>query len=137
MKKTFVLFGLLSLIILGIIIFQKKSIGFIPDWNGYRVTRYSLNGLNYKFAVADNGEKWGRGLMDVTKPLPVDGMIFIFPESSYRVFWNKNTRLDLDLYWLQGETVVGRSYLPQIDKSKTVFTVKSPEPVNKVVELIR
>lgn len=66
-----------------------------------------------------------------------DGMIFIFPEKDYRTFWNKNTYLDLDIYWIDDNKVVGKDYLPSILKSKEIVTVKSRVEVNKVVEIIR
>ena len=66
-----------------------------------------------------------------------DGMIFIFPEKEYRTFWNKNTYLDLDIYWLDNDSVVGKDYLPNILKTKKIFTVDSGKEVNKVVEIVR
>jgi len=70
------------------------------------------------------------------KPVDFDGMIFIFPDKDYRTFWNKNTYLDLDVYWLNDDKVVGKSFLPSILKSKKVVTVGSGEEVNRVVEII-
>ncbi len=66
-----------------------------------------------------------------------DGMIFIFSNKELRSFWNKNTYLDLDIYWLDDNRVVGNSFLPSIFKSKEVIVVESKAKVNKVVELVR
>ena len=71
------------------------------------------------------------------KPVDFDGMIFIFPDKQVRSFWNKNTYLDLDLYWMDGDKVVNKSYLPSILKSKDTVVVKSSGEVNRVVEIIR
>ena len=40
------------------------------------------------------------------KPVDFDGMIFIFPDKQIRSFWNENTYLDIDVYWLDGEKVL-------------------------------
>jgi len=98
--------------------------------------KYSINNKNYCLLIADSQDEWEKGLMFYKKPLDFDGMIFIFPDKRVRSFWNKNTYLDLDLYWMDGETVVGKSYLPSISKSKKIVTVNSNEKVNRVVEII-
>ena len=64
-------------------------------------------------------------------------MIFLFPDIKPRVFWNKNTFIDLDVYWILGDKVIGRDFLPSINKSNGVVYVSSPVPVNKVVEIVR
>ena len=46
-----------------------------------------------------------------------DGMVFEFPDRQYRTFWNKNTYMDLDLYWMNDDVVVGKSVLPSIEHS--------------------
>lgn len=66
-----------------------------------------------------------------------DGMMFIFPDKDYRTFWNMNTYLDLDVYWIDGDRVVGKDYLPSILKSKEIITVESRVKVNKVIEIVR
>jgi uncharacterized membrane protein (UPF0127 family) len=64
-------------------------------------------------------------------------MIFIFPSKQIQNFWNKNTYLDLNLYWMDDEKVVGKSVLPSILKSKETITVNSGKEVNRVVEIIK
>ena len=70
------------------------------------------------------------------KPVDFDGMIFIFQNKEIRSFWNENTYLDLNLYWMDDNKVVGKSILPSILKSKEIITVNSGKKVNKVVEII-
>jgi len=66
-----------------------------------------------------------------------DGMIFIFPNKEIRSFWNENTYLDLDVYWLDDDRVVGKDYLPSILKTKEPYTINSKEEVDKVIEIIK
>ena len=99
--------------------------------------KYLINNKNYCLLTANNQEQWQRGLMFYKKPVDFDGMIFIFPDKQVRSFWNKNTYLDLDLYWMDDNKVVNKSYLPSILKSKTIVTVESKEKVDRVVEIIK
>jgi len=99
--------------------------------------KYSINNKNYCLLIADNQDEWEKGLMFYKKPLDFDGMIFIFPDKRVRSFWNKNTYLDLDLYWMDEDKVVNKSYLPSILKSKIIVIVDSKEKVDKVVEIIK
>lgn len=96
---------------------------------------YQINNKNYCLLTASNQEQWEKGLMFYKKPVNFDGMIFVFPDKQMRSFWNENTYLDLNIYWLDDEKVVGKSFLPSVEKSKEIITVKSPKPVNKVIEL--
>ena len=99
--------------------------------------KYSINNKNYCLLIADSQDEWEKGLMFYKKPLDFDGMIFIFPDKRVRSFWNKNTYLDLDLYWMDEDKVVNKSYLPSILKSMIIVIVESKEKVDKVVEIIK
>ena len=104
---------------------------------GSTTVSYTLNNKHLNLLVADTQEKWMSGLMDKRRLDEADGMIFIFPDSQPRSFWNKNTYVDLDIYWLDDDKVVGKSFLPSVEKTKDIVTVSSPTPVDKVVELVR
>jgi len=98
---------------------------------------FELDGKIYLLKQAKTEKEWQRGLMFVKKPVNYDGMIFVFPEKKIRTFWNKNTFLDLDIYWLNDEKIVGKDFLPSIEKSKEMIMKTSPAPVNKVIEIIK
>ena len=99
--------------------------------------KYYINNKNLCLLIANNQSEWKKGLMFYKKPVNFDGMIFIFPDKQVRSFWNKNTYMDLDIFWMDEDKVVGKSLLQNINKSKEIITVKSKEKVNKVVEIIR
>lgn len=110
-----------------------------PDFADYKTIQYYLEGRNYQLYVADTEDKWERGLMYLKNKEDVDnkdGMIFTFPESQPRTFWNNNTYTHLTLYWIKDEVVMGRSDLPSLTETKTITTVSSPVPVDTVIELI-
>src|SRR3990167_6924257 len=122
-KLTFIIFFLLSVLFFNL----KKD----------DVINYKIKDKTYKLLVADSSKEWERGLMDVKELNNADGMIFLFPDKKPRIFWNKGTLVDLDIYWILNDKVVGRDFLPSIKKSFGVVYVSSPVPVNKVVEIIR
>ncbi len=121
---------------------------------------YEIEGKVYLLREAKNREEWERGLMFVKKPfrtqivsdltqteqnkthdkqnyVDYDGMIFIFPDKQIRSFWNKNTFVDLDVYWLDDDKIIGKETLESINKTKNIKIITSPIPVNKVVEIIK
>lgn len=112
--------------------------------NDYQVATISEQLLPYHFTdkifllkIATTSEAHSRGLMFARKPVDFDGMLFIFPEKSIRSFWNKNTFVDLDVYWLDDFKIVAKDFLPAFNKKKNVQIITSPLPVNKVIEIIR
>lgn len=50
--------------------------------------------------VADTPDKRAQGLMHRTFLAPDQGMLFQFPELGYWTFWMKNTKIPLDILWL-------------------------------------
>jgi poly-gamma-glutamate synthesis protein (capsule biosynthesis protein) len=98
---------------------------------------YELENKIYLFREAKTPEEWQKGLMFVKKPVDYDGMIFIFPDKQIRSFWNQNTFLDLEVYWLDDDKIIGKDKLESIEKTKIVKTIQSQGPVNKVIELIK
>jgi hypothetical protein len=97
---------------------------------------YRINDKDYCLLTTRSQSEWERGLMFYKKPVDFDGMIFIFPDRQIRSFWNKDTYMDLSLYWMDGEKMIGKSFLPSILKSKKTVVVKSDREVNRVVEII-
>src|SRR3989338_4541345 len=96
-----------------------------------------VEGKELKFVVADNPARFEKGLMFVRKPVDFDGMYFKFPDKQEQHFWNMNTFEDLDLYWYNDDKLLGKSFLPSIEKSKNTLTASSPGEVNIVIEVIR
>jgi len=123
--------------LIGIFLIIATAIIFLAFFNRERCSKYKVGGKNYCLLVADSPEKREKGLMHYRKPVGFDGMIFIFPNYEKVTFWNYSTYLDLDVLWLKDEQLVGKSFLPSIEKSKATAVVDSPGGVNRVVELIR
>ncbi len=127
------IFGLVLAIVLVCGVIWKFSQN--NQYSGYKVISYNVENKNYKLLVADTQEKWEKGLMFYTKLENVDGMIFIFPNEENRTFWNENTLMDLNIYWIDNKKIIGKSVLPSIERTKKVLIVSSPGKVNTVIEL--
>ncbi len=106
------------------------------NWEGYESKTMIIEGEKYNLLVADTGDKQSLGLMDVTDIEPYDGMVFLFNDVSPKTFWNKNTLMDLKIFWMLDDTVVRKSDLPSITRSGEIVEVSSVDPVNIVVELV-
>lgn len=121
-------------------IYKRTTLSTLPDFSGYKKTTLTVEGKPYRLLVADSPQKWEQGLMWVRSKEDTggyDGMLFVFPAKTVQSFWNKNTVSGLDLYWLDGQSVVGKDILPSIEESKQIVTVTSPKEADKVVEIIR
>lgn len=133
MKKTvliFIFFLITSVTIFFVLVYSKKS----------SILIYEFEGKKYKLVTAKNSAEWQKGLMFYKNKKELqgaDGMIFIFPDKDFRSFWNKNTYLDLDVYWLDDDKIVEKDFLPSILKTKNIYTINSSVKVNKVIEIIK
>ena len=130
MKKVYLIL-LIFVFFFALLFFLKKD--YCED-NKAKI--YQINSKNYCLLTANSQEQWEKGLMFYKKPINFDGIIFVFPDKQMRSFWNKNTYLDLDLYWMDDEKIIGKSFLPSTLKTKKIITVSSPGKVNQVVEII-
>lgn len=110
---------------------QRTSQPFVA----YDTRPISIGGVELKVFVADTAEKRAQGLMNVHKLAANSGMLFVFPDTVPRTFWNKNTLLDLDIIWIMNGRVTGVSVLPSIVRSKNIVIVSSPGSVREVVEV--
>jgi uncharacterized membrane protein (UPF0127 family) len=109
------------------------------DFSQYKKQQMTIGSETYNLLVADSPERWEQGLMYVRSKVDIgglDGMVFTFPDSAPRLFWNKNTVSNLTLVWMNAGREIGRSQLPSIEESKTITTVSSPGNADTVVELL-
>lgn len=135
---------IIALLLIAAIVFTSVYTGYlyykkshpVSPWTGYEEISYHVYSQSYDVLIADTPAKQTKGLMDVRSADEFDGMLFRFPVAETQYFWNENTYMDLDIYWMRKGTVVGKSFLPSIEKKGQII-VNSPEPVDEVVEIIR
>ncbi len=67
-------------------------------------------GVTLYCEIADTPASRSIGLMHRTRMAPDRGMLFLFPEPGRWTFWMKNTKMPLDILWLDGNgTIVHRA----------------------------
>jgi uncharacterized membrane protein (UPF0127 family) len=129
-----------KIVLISIILFSIFFI-FFDYFNAKKIKKdivpFTLEGKTYFVLKAETQEELKQGLMFVKKPVNYDGMLFLFPDKKIRSFWNKNTFLDLEIIWLDDDKIVGKDFLPSIEKSKEIIKKTSPAPVNRVLEIIK
>lgn len=86
-------------------------------FSGGLATVSTPDGLMIYCEIADTPSKRSQGLMFRTRMAPDRGMLFTFPEfqePGYWTFWMKNTKMPLDILWLDqdGTIVHVERYVP-------------------------
>jgi uncharacterized protein len=99
-----------------------------------RTVRMKIGQRTFTLEVADTPASRERGLM-FRESMPEDhGMIFVFPDESVRRFWMKNTRIPLDIIFVDAsQQVVSIHPLRPLD----LIGVSSGEPAKWAIELNR
>ncbi len=64
------------------------------------------NGTRIRAELADTNEKRARGLMFRDQLASDRGMLFVFSEPGQWVFWMKNTKIPLDILWMDSNKKV-------------------------------
>ncbi|MCZ6779350.1 MAG: DUF192 domain-containing protein [Acidobacteria bacterium] len=109
---------------------QAGPVEDLADLAGaYRVRVAFPGGRVFLAEVADTPEGRARGLMYRDRLEPGTGMFFIFEEPGPYSFWMKNTRIPLDIVWLdrQGRVVhVERQVPPCVEDPCPTYSPRSP-----------
>ncbi|NTU46666.1 DUF192 domain-containing protein [Candidatus Roizmanbacteria bacterium] len=134
-KKITILFALIIITAAGAFLFLDSQPKLPNSVGEFQIQTVQFQGKPHRFLIADTPEKQEKGLMFFRSLPQADGMLFVFSEKQILSFWNKNTRMNLKLYWLNDDEIVGTSQLPSIEVSKEIVTVTSPKPANKVLEI--
>lgn len=96
--------------------FHKNAYGEMSDRQGNGLASIATPKGSIIFAeVADTTDKRAQGLMYRTAMEKDHGMLFLFPELGYWTFWMKNTKIPLDILWL--------------DKKGTIIHIEANVPI--------
>lgn len=99
-----------SALLVGVAVVAGLLLGAEPGWSGpgaapppsREIAIVTPQGGTILAELADTTEKRARGLM-FRESLPKDrGMLFTFAEAQPWSFWMKNTKIRLDIIWLDG-----------------------------------
>lgn len=87
--------------------------------SGLPVAAMQIGNQTFHLEVADSAASMERGLMDRDAMGKTHGMIFVFPRDDYREFWMKNTRIPLDIIF--------------VNSAGTVVSIRQMEPFDLTV----
>jgi len=100
--------------------------------SGLATTRVKIGGKDFDLEIARTQSERNTGLMR-RDSMPSDhGMIFVFPEPDIHGFWMKNTRIPLDIVFIDADGTI-RSI--QQMKPYSLDSVSPPAPIKYAVEL--
>ncbi len=99
---------------------------------------YQLEGKDYTLLTAKAIWEKTKGLSGIQPDQrgAFDGMIFYFDPPEQAMFWNKDTHLNLELYWIKNGQVLRKDFLPSID-SAGLTTITAPQEIDQVIEIIQ
>lgn len=96
------------------------------------------DGFTIYCEIADTPAKRSIGLMFRTRMAPDRGMLFTFPEPKRWIFWMKNTKMALDILWLDedGKIVHIEADVPICQRTDNLCPrYRSKVPAVQVLEL--
>ena len=97
-----------------------------------RFSRWSDPIAEFTVTVADSQEKWRQGLMQCPSLAPGTGMLFIYPDARKRIFWMKNTAIELAIVFITAEGSIAAIARGEPQSLKRIH---SPDGVQMVLEI--
>lgn len=136
MKKVLLVFGLLLVIIGGIVLLQNylKTKNFI-SFN--KTAKITINNHTFELKVAKSGQEKEIGLSE-TNSLPENqGMLFIFDKPDYYSFWMKNMKIPIDIIYINNDQIVSieNNAQPAKNSDENPIIYTPTEPSDKVLEI--
>lgn len=111
LKPTYILITTLTILAIVLVIYivhktktPKKDATL--NINEYKTVLAQIKDDEYKLKVADTGKKRSQGLMYIENLPKNEGMLFVFEKSGIYPFWMKNTKIPLDIIWLNSDKQV-------------------------------
>jgi len=119
-------------LIIFIIIILAVSYPFISKKQ--TAAQIEIKGKVINAEIADNDIERAKGLSDRDYLAPDSGMLFIFPNTDRHRFWMKDTKIPLDIIWINDNKIVEIATLqPQNENDIPSYTPKNK--ANYVLEI--
>lgn len=94
--------------------------------------------VEIKVDIARSDAERSRGLGGITSLDSKSGMVFVFPKNSKPVFWMKDTKIPLDIIWIDDNKIVGidKNVQPEIGKKDIdLKKYSAPAAIDYVLEV--
>lgn len=119
------------LILLLIVLINHQTTSLLSKTNVYVINERGTN--IFLCEVAKSPDQWQRGLMYRKTMNTNEGMLFVFPRSSYIPFWMKNTYLSLAIIFIDEQNKVVDVFYPKPLSTNSVYPSK---PSKYVLEIL-
>lgn len=84
--------------------------------------------------VADTPALREKGLSGKDPLLPLEGLLFVFPQDGSYSFWMKDMKFSIDILWISSDGYIVHA-LQALSPESYPHTFTSPEPARYVLEL--
>jgi uncharacterized protein len=110
----------------------------------YGFSRYSgdtvdINGHTFKIEIAQSLEAKKFGLLGRESIADDEAMLFIFSDKKIRSFWMKDMNFNIDLLWIDNNTIIGlEKNMQALDYTGMGYDLPrytSLQPIDKVLEI--
>ena len=103
-----------------------------PEMGSLVVFREGQRVAIFNVALAETHDQYRRGLMGCTRVNQGTGLLFIYPDSHQRVFWMKNTPLELAIIFAASE---GQIMAIKKGHPNSTQRIRSPDNIQYVLEI--
>ena len=105
----------------------------LKNWNNMKEVNIQIGDKQYKVKLAETEEQHIKGLQDVTELPEDEGMLFIFNEPDEISFWMKDTKIPLDIIFINEDLEVISVYqgIPESEEFMTENNVNFVLEVNQ------
>jgi uncharacterized membrane protein (UPF0127 family) len=110
----------------------------LPVSNNSNLKTIFIDDKEIKVEVAKTSEEKAKGLSNREKLDKNSGMIFVFDKDSKPIFWMKDTKIALDIVWINDDKVIGVEKNVQPEPGKKDNQLKkysAPTKIDYVLEV--
>lgn len=134
MKKIFIAYGVLILIVVILAFVKFKGLNFLPNLGGKTA---SIDGHTYNLLIANDDKSRQIGLSNRKSLDKNSGMLFIFPKKGIYSFWMKDTQIPLDMIFINDNKIVYivKNAPPQAGKKGQLPIYTPSAQANYVLEI--
>jgi len=129
MSKNIILILILIILIvlLSLIFLPKKANRDLPT------VKIKLGNIDYQTEIARTSSQKSIGLSNRDTLCPNCGMIFIFDKDTYLPFWMKDTRIPLDMIWINSQNKIVD--IQNAAETNSLKAIQNSTPAKYVLEL--
>ena len=130
-KQIFLALLLFSLVAVAFIAYQ-----FVRSYRtGLRAQQVRIGEAVFNVEIANTIPSRISGLSNRESLAEDAGMLFVFPVAMPQGFWMKDMKFPIDIIWIKENRVVGLVIGAEPETGPDYTIYRSPEPVDKVLEI--